>query len=115
MGRLNTVDLHVLTSLDQLLLTLKTLFTFYKTSYLNEEGNYTVLTRLDQLFYVIEKIIYFFTKQATSMNRSTILSLLLLLVFPCLDINLRIIYTSESVGKTWAKSPCDYVNQSNLS
>jgi hypothetical protein len=32
-----TVDLLVLTSLDQLLLTLQRLFTFNKTSYLNEE------------------------------------------------------------------------------
>jgi hypothetical protein len=41
-GRLSTVDLLVLTSLDWLLLTMQTLFTFfYKTSYLNEEVNGT--------------------------------------------------------------------------
>jgi hypothetical protein len=40
MGRLSTVDLLVLTSLDQLLFILKIVFTFfYKTSYLNEEVN----------------------------------------------------------------------------
>ncbi len=37
-GRLSTFDLLVLTSLDQLLLTLQTL---HKTSYLNEEVNCT--------------------------------------------------------------------------
>ncbi len=36
-GRLSIVDLLVLTSLDQLLLTLQRLFTFNKTSYLNDE------------------------------------------------------------------------------
>jgi hypothetical protein len=36
-GRLSTVELLVLTSLEQLLLTLRTVFTFYKTSYLNEK------------------------------------------------------------------------------
>jgi hypothetical protein len=36
-GRLSTVDLLVPTSLDHMLLILRTLFTFYKTSYLNEE------------------------------------------------------------------------------
>jgi hypothetical protein len=35
-GGLSTVDLLVLTSLDQLLLMLPTLFTFLQTSYLNE-------------------------------------------------------------------------------
>jgi hypothetical protein len=41
-GRLSTVDLLVLTSLDQLLFTLQTLLTlFYKTSYLNKESNRT--------------------------------------------------------------------------
>jgi hypothetical protein len=40
MGRLSAVDLLVLTSLDQLLLTLAILFTFLnKTIYLNEEVN----------------------------------------------------------------------------
>jgi hypothetical protein len=39
-GRLSTVDLLALTSLDQLLLTQQILF-FYKTSYLNEEVNCT--------------------------------------------------------------------------
>jgi hypothetical protein len=38
---LSTVDLPVLTSLDQLLLVLKTQYTFYTTSYLNEEVNRT--------------------------------------------------------------------------
>jgi hypothetical protein len=42
--RFNTVGLLVLTSLDQLLFTLKILFSFfYKTSYLNEEVNCTEL------------------------------------------------------------------------
>ncbi len=42
-GRLSTVDLLVLTSLDQLLLIIKFLFHLcYKTSYLNEEVNCTV-------------------------------------------------------------------------
>jgi hypothetical protein len=40
-GQLSTVDLHLLTSIDQLHLILKILFTFYKTSYLNEEVNCT--------------------------------------------------------------------------
>jgi len=42
-GRFDTVDLLVLTSLDQLLLIMKILSTylFYKTSYLNEEVNCT--------------------------------------------------------------------------
>jgi hypothetical protein len=37
----STVDLLVLTSLDQFLFTLKLLFTFCKTSLLNEEINFT--------------------------------------------------------------------------
>jgi hypothetical protein len=41
MGWLSTEDLLVLTSLDQLLLILETLFTFNNTSYLNEEVNCT--------------------------------------------------------------------------
>ncbi len=40
-GRLSTVDLLVLTSLDKLLLKLKTLFTSYKMSWINEEVNCT--------------------------------------------------------------------------
>jgi len=40
-GRLSTVDLLVLTSLDKLLFILKYYFPFYKTSYLNEEVNCT--------------------------------------------------------------------------
>jgi hypothetical protein len=41
-GRLNTIDLLLLTSLDQLIFMLKILFQFfYKTSYLNEEVNCT--------------------------------------------------------------------------
>ena len=39
-GRLSAIDLLVLTSLEELLLILQTLFTFYETSYLNEEVNY---------------------------------------------------------------------------
>jgi hypothetical protein len=35
------IDLLVLTCLDQLLLIIQTLFTFYNTSYLNEEVNCT--------------------------------------------------------------------------
>ncbi len=54
-GRLSTVDLLVLTSLDQLILLLKILF------------------------------IFFFTKQATLMRRSTVLSLPFQLVFPARD------------------------------
>jgi hypothetical protein len=38
-GRHSTVDLLVLTNLYQLLSILKILFTFFKTSYLNEEVN----------------------------------------------------------------------------
>jgi hypothetical protein len=41
MGRLSTIHLLAQTSLDQLRLILKTFFTFYKTSYLNEEVNRT--------------------------------------------------------------------------
>ncbi len=42
--RLSTVDLLVLTSLDQLVFILKILFSFfYKTSYLNEEVNWMTL------------------------------------------------------------------------
>jgi hypothetical protein len=37
-GKLSTVDLLVLTSLDQLILILPTSYTFFKTSYLNEEA-----------------------------------------------------------------------------
>ncbi len=45
-GTLSTVDLLELTSLDQLLLILRTFFTFfYKTSYLNEEVNCTMRSR----------------------------------------------------------------------
>jgi hypothetical protein len=40
-GRLNTINLLVLTSLDPLPLLMKTLFTLYKTSYFNEEVNRT--------------------------------------------------------------------------
>ncbi len=40
-GRPSTVDLRVLTSLDQLILILKILFSFIKTSFLNEEVNCT--------------------------------------------------------------------------
>ncbi len=40
-GRLNTVDLLVLTSLEHLLLIVKILLSFYKTSYHNEEVNCT--------------------------------------------------------------------------
>jgi hypothetical protein len=40
-GRLSKVDLLVLASLDQLLLILKILFTWFKTSYHNEEVNCT--------------------------------------------------------------------------
>jgi hypothetical protein len=39
--RISTVNLLVLTSLNLLLLIVKTLFTFYKTSNLNEEVNCT--------------------------------------------------------------------------
>ncbi len=38
MGRLSTVDLLVLTSLDPLLLILETLFFFTDSTYLNEEA-----------------------------------------------------------------------------
>jgi hypothetical protein len=44
-GRLNTVDLLVLTCLDQLILIIQILFTFYKTSYLDEEANGTEPSR----------------------------------------------------------------------
>jgi hypothetical protein len=40
-GRVRTVDLLVLTSLDQLIYIIKILFTFFKTSYLGEEVNCT--------------------------------------------------------------------------
>jgi len=41
-GRIGTVDLHELTSLDQLLFKLKLYISFfYKTTYLNEEVNRT--------------------------------------------------------------------------
>ncbi len=40
-GRLSTVDLLILSGLDQLLFILKTLFTFYKTSVPNEGVNRT--------------------------------------------------------------------------
>ncbi len=40
-GRLSTVDLLALTSLDNLLLIMQTLFSFYKICYLNEEVNGT--------------------------------------------------------------------------
>jgi len=44
-GRLSTVDLRVLASLDQLLFILKILFTFfYKTTYPNEKVNCTKLS-----------------------------------------------------------------------
>jgi hypothetical protein len=41
MESLSTVDLLVLTSLYQLLFILQTIFTFYETSYLNVEINYS--------------------------------------------------------------------------
>jgi hypothetical protein len=40
-GGLSTVNLLLLTRLDQLLMVSKTLYTFYKTSYHNEEVNRT--------------------------------------------------------------------------
>jgi hypothetical protein len=40
-GRLSIVDLLVLTSFYQVILTTQMLFTFYKTSYLNKEVNRT--------------------------------------------------------------------------
>jgi hypothetical protein len=40
-GRLSTVDLLVLTSLDQLLLIVDIIYLLYKTSYFNEEVNCT--------------------------------------------------------------------------
>jgi hypothetical protein len=44
-GRLSTVDLLVLTNVDQQSFVLKMSFTFfYKTSYLNKEVNCTALT-----------------------------------------------------------------------
>ncbi len=41
MGRISTVDLLVLTSLNELLFKLKLNFLFYKATYLNEEVNCT--------------------------------------------------------------------------
>jgi len=46
-GSLSTVDLLVLSSLDWMLLISKTLFTFYQTSYLNEEANHTEPVQLE--------------------------------------------------------------------
>ncbi len=43
-GKLSTAHLLVLTSFDQSLFILKILFTFYKTSYLNEGVNRTELS-----------------------------------------------------------------------
>jgi hypothetical protein len=40
-GRLSTVDLLVITSLDELLVIMQTLFTFKKTRYLTVEANRT--------------------------------------------------------------------------
>ncbi len=40
-GRISTIDLLVLTNLDQLILVLNIFFLFYKTSYLNKEVNCT--------------------------------------------------------------------------
>ncbi len=40
-GSISTVDLLVLTSLDKLLFKLKLIFPFFKTTYLNEEVNFT--------------------------------------------------------------------------
>ncbi len=52
-GKLSRVDLLLLASLDQLLLMIQTLFTFLKTSHLNEEVNgnicVMVLIKLDLL------------------------------------------------------------------
>ncbi len=45
-----------------------------------------VLTRLDQLIFSIENIIFLFTKQATLMRRSTVQSLRPELAFPCVKI-----------------------------
>ncbi len=44
-----------------------------------------VLTSLDQLLLRMKNIIYFFTKQASLMRSSTVLSLYLPLVFPVLS------------------------------
>ncbi len=69
-GRLSTVDLFALTSLDQLLLLLKTLFTFLQNN--------------------------------AQMRRSTVLSLSLQLVFPCLchleSLQIMVSLTDDSRG-----------------
>ncbi len=88
-----------------------TTYLFYKTSYLREEVNCTepfpsvsvlcmyrqgsltegegsvlvdvlVLTILDLVLYILKLLLTFFTKQATLMRRSTVLSISLQLVFP---------------------------------
>ncbi len=66
-GRLSTVDLLVLTSLDRVLFILKILFNFLK-------------------------------KQATLTRRSTVLSLLLKLVFPALALNVVKFLTATRGG-----------------
>jgi hypothetical protein len=56
------------------------------------------LTSLDQLLFYNENVVYFFTKQATLMRRSTVLSLPQQLVFP--DLTLSIIFSfAQSVFK----------------
>ncbi len=66
-GRLSTVDLLVLTSLDQLLLIVNHYLLFYKTSYLNGEVNCTlpstkcsVIKNISRLPHLLECVFVFF-------------------------------------------------------
>jgi hypothetical protein len=76
-GCLSTVDLLVLTSLDQLLVILQTTFTFFsKTRYLNKEVNRTepspsVSVRCYKLLFICQtqsNIVYFLSPDVSSDN-----------------------------------------------
>jgi hypothetical protein len=56
MGRLSTVDLHALTSLDWLVLHIeKFIYLSYKTSYPNQEVNCTERLPLQQVFPTLSR------------------------------------------------------------
>jgi len=103
-GRLGTVDLRVLNPLDHLLLMMQTLFTFFKTACVNEEVTCTESSlsdsipciNLSTLAWCEYGYFYFFTKQATLMRSSNVMSFPFQLVFPVfthpplLDVNMSV-------------------------
>ncbi len=67
--RLSTTDLLVLTSLDDLLLILKTLVTFYEMSYVYEEVNCTEPSPSVRSAAFDPAYIIYFSTQTTFMRR----------------------------------------------